>query len=400
MRGESGIAAGAVNVTTISGAVGCLHSRQPQLLRTHDWDARDLALVVRDERAREFRPANWVFLDVETTGLGPSTGVLPFLVGVGWLEGDGMQVEQYLLRDIGEEPALLHAIASRMAPFAGIVTFNGKAFDVPLLRVRHALARQDAAHLDRPHCDLLQVARRIWSHRAPDRRLKTLERCIAGVHRRGDVPGALVPRLYQEFMRTGDPARLDPVVHHNRLDLHALVGLAVAAAGFLGAARAGTAAWPPDRAADALRAARVLEDAGDADGAIQLLKQCLAADPATPTRLEALVRLAQLSRRQGSLTQAAECAAAAVLLDPDAAELYEDLARLHERNRGDRVTALAWVDRGLARPIDAGGRSRLERRRRRLTRSRDRTIEVAGSRIPPGITAAADFFLEKRPVNC
>lgn len=376
-------------VTTVAGSIGCLHSTLQVAPPELDWDAADLALLMRDPRARDFSPADWVFLDVETTGLGPSTGVLPFLIGVGWLEGGAIRVEQYLLRDIGEEPALLQAIMTRIAPFAGIATFNGKAFDVPLLRVRHALARQDAAHLDRPHCDMLHVARRIWTHRAPDRRLKTLERCVVGRERRGDIPGALVPRLYQEFMQSGDPARLDAVVHHNRLDLQALVALVAAAAGFLASARSGSAAWPPDRAGDALRAGRVLQDAGEWFGAAQLFEQCLSAHPEPALRLEALVRLAWVEHRHGSKVRALECTGAALDLDPDAAELYEDMARLRE-GLGDPSAALAWVDRGLARPVDAGGRRRLERRRRRLSRRG----------IAPAADRATDFFLESRPANC
>ena len=376
-------------ITTAVGSIGCLQSTARVARQVADWHAADLALLLRDARARDFRPGDWVFLDVETTGLGPSTGVLPFLVGVGWLEGDAMRLEQYLLRDIGEEPALLHAIATRIAPFAGIATFNGKAFDVPLLRVRHALARQDAAHLERPHCDMLHVARRIWAHRAPDRRLKTLERCVVGRERRGDIPGALVPRLYQEFLQSGDPARLEAVVHHNRLDLHALAALVAAAAGFLAGARAGSAAWPPDHAGDALHAGRVLEDAREWNGAAQLFEQCLGTQPEPALRLEALVRLARIEHRHGSKVRALECTRAALDLDPDAAELYEEMARLRE-GLGDPSSALAWVDRGLARPVDAGGRNRLERRRRRLSRRG----------MTPAADRAADFFLEARPVNC
>jgi hypothetical protein len=87
--------------------------------------------------------------------------------------------------------------------------------------------------------------------------------------------------------------------------------------------------------------------------------------------------------------RALECTGAALDLDPDAAELYEDMARLRE-GLGDPSAALAWVDRGLARPVDAGGRHRLERRRRRLTRRG----------LAPTVDRTADFFLAARPANC
>jgi hypothetical protein len=342
---------------------------------------------VRDPRAAEFHPGDWIFLDLETTGLGPSTGVLPFLIGIAWIEGETLRAEQFLLHDLGAEPDVLRAVAARVGGFAGIATFNGKSFDLPLLRVRHALARQDAVHFDRPHCDILHVARRIWSHRVPDRRLRTLERCIAGRERRGDIAGALVPQLFQEALRSGDATRLDCVLIHNRQDLFGLCDLVAAAAGFLSQARAGAARWPPDRAGDLLHAARIMAEARDWETAARLFEQCLALLPPAAMRLEALVRLAGIEARHGSKARARECTRAALELDPDTVELYEDMARWCE-GLGDATDALAWVDRGLARPLDGGGRIRLERRRRRLARR---------VRMQPG---NADFFLAGRPVNC
>jgi uncharacterized protein YprB with RNaseH-like and TPR domain len=77
-----------------------------------------------------------------------------------------LRLEQYLLRDPSEEPALLHAVSERLAGFAGLVTFNGKAFDAPLLATRAAVARRPVPHAGLAHCDLLHAARRAWAGEA------------------------------------------------------------------------------------------------------------------------------------------------------------------------------------------------------------------------------------------
>src|SRR5688572_24506112 len=50
-----------------------------------------------------------VFLDTETTGIQGGTGMVPFLVGVGYFEGDDFRLVQYFMRDFDEEPSMLLA---------------------------------------------------------------------------------------------------------------------------------------------------------------------------------------------------------------------------------------------------------------------------------------------------
>jgi hypothetical protein len=46
-----------------------------------------------------------------------------------------------------------------------------------------------------------------------------LEDVLIGNRRVGDVPGFEIPQRYFDFVRSGDPAPLEPVLEHNRLDL-------------------------------------------------------------------------------------------------------------------------------------------------------------------------------------
>src|SRR5438067_5043793 len=165
-----------------------------------------------------------LFLDTETTGLAGGTGTYAFLVGAGWIEGDAFVVTQHFMRDLDEEPALLAALAPLLERAGGVVTFNGSGFDLPLLETRFVLARRRWPAL-LPHLDLLRPARRVFTVRCADCRLTTLEREVLGLEREDDVPGALIPALYFDFLRSRRAAPLARVFDHNRHDVLSLVAL-------------------------------------------------------------------------------------------------------------------------------------------------------------------------------
>jgi len=101
---------------------------------------RDEALSKR-MRAALADPSKWLFLDTETTGLAGGTGTYAFLIGLAWWDAGALQVEQFFMRDFGEEHAILHEVAERIAERPVLVTFNGKAFDWPLLENRFTMTR-------------------------------------------------------------------------------------------------------------------------------------------------------------------------------------------------------------------------------------------------------------------
>lgn len=125
---------------------------------------------------------------------------------------------------------MLEFVAQDLESTSGLVTYNGRAFDLPLLEGRFVLAlRKRLPLLQRPHLDLLFPARRLWRAQLPDCRLATVERHILGLERdEQDVPGALIPRLYQHYLRTGDADEMGRVIYHNQVDILSLVGLTAA----------------------------------------------------------------------------------------------------------------------------------------------------------------------------
>ncbi len=167
------------------------------------------------------------FLDTETTGLSGGTGKMAFVVGLGFFAEDGFRVRQYFLRDPGDEPAMIEAVAELLPEFEALVSFNGRAFDVPILENRFILARIPPPTVGVPHLDLLHPARRLYHYRLASCALGALERGVLGVLRaQDDVPGGVIPYLYRDYLRTGDAREMKRVLYHNTVDILSLVTLA------------------------------------------------------------------------------------------------------------------------------------------------------------------------------
>lgn len=182
--------------------------------------ARDAALASVDLR-------RVCFLDTETTGLSGGTGTMAFVVGLGFFAEGGFRLCQYFLRDPGDELAMVEALAERLPEFEALVSFNGRAFDVPILENRFILARAPPPTAGMPHLDLLHPARRLWHYHLPSCALGTLEREVLSVTReQDDVPGGVIPYLYRDYLRTGDAREMKRVLYHNAVDILSLVTLA------------------------------------------------------------------------------------------------------------------------------------------------------------------------------
>jgi uncharacterized protein YprB with RNaseH-like and TPR domain len=189
------------------------------------------------------------FIDTETTGLGNGAGIYPFMVGVGTFEpapggkGSEFVVRQLFMRHPGEELGLLTALAGLLEGRQGLVTFNGRTFDVPLLRGRYRFNRHwlpvDAPPLlqeaNAPHLDLLHPARRLWSQQLPSCRLSALEQAIlAHARREEDVPGYLIPALYAQYIHNRDARPMQGIFYHNQEDILSMVYLAERVCDYVG----------------------------------------------------------------------------------------------------------------------------------------------------------------------
>ena len=308
--------------------------------------AHDGALVSVDLRRA-------CFLDTETTGLSGGTGTMAFVVGLGFFAEDGFCVRQYFLRDPGDEPAMIEALAEFLPQFEALVSFNGRAFDVPILENRFILARFPPPTAGTPHLDLLHPARRLWQYGLSSRALGTLEQEVLGVLRaQDDVPGGVIPYLYRDYLRTGDAREMKRVLYHNAVDILSLVTLAVricrafadpwAEAGVSGAEFYSLGRWyaAEGRPTEAERAYRA----------------ALGVELAPELRTRALRTLAYHLKRADRRAEA--CAywqQLALETTPDTADhvlAHVELAKYFEWHVGDLSLAAGWTRAALARVAD------------------------------------------------
>lgn len=336
-------------------------------------DTRLLARLALDPALELLALKDALYLDTETSGLGGGTGNRAFLVGMCWFDSErgAFVLEQLLLRDLDDEAALLDRVRERVEAASFIVSYNGKSFDVPLLRTRMLLARL-GPFPERPHLDLLHLARRVHARRGWRMSLGVVEKRVLGFERGPDIAGEEVAMRYAHYLWSGDEGCLAEVVTHNRYDVWSLVALL----GYYGRAPESDAAFQSGIAVPELSAmARVLRRAGDLGWATRIADRAVAlgpldepallAEPSDDAR-DALWTRARIAKSSGDRAQAMADFTRLVARAEDADARLE-LAKLYEHFCGELPLALELVALGTGEsPADT------ERRRQRLIRKIER----------------------------
>jgi tetratricopeptide (TPR) repeat protein len=283
------------------------------------------------------------------------------------------------MRHPGEEGALLLALAEVLDRHAMSVTFNGRTFDLPLLRTRFSQNQRIYADLrgcarllapERPHLDLLHPARRLWRRRLQSCRLIHLEESILGVRRsEEDVPGHLIPQLYGAYVQDGDASAMRRIFYHNLEDILSMVALTTQ----LSQAFNGGEQAPLERE-DWLALGICFEEQkrwADAETAYQRALD-LVRDP--QSQADAFALLGHLLKRQGRWRQAAELWERWLSTVPGLdLRPYLELAKYCEWQLKDYKQATMWTQWALhslnRAPVwqrPPGARADLERRLTRL----------------------------------
>lgn len=235
--------------------------------------AEVVGFLSRDAAFQGLDLSTALFLDLETTGLAGGTGTIPFLVGLAYYRDDRFKVTQFFLNEMAEEDRLVREFDRfvREMGFKSIVTYNGKAYDVPLVETRFALHRMPCPLRGMPHLDFLFSARSLWKHRYDSCRLFDLAQQIVQAERSEDIPGAEIPTRYFQYIRSGDFGLIDPILYHNQEDLLSLLGVVVAGAILVERHREAGAG----DAMDLYGVANLFERSGDTATAAALLQQAL-----------------------------------------------------------------------------------------------------------------------------
>jgi uncharacterized protein YprB with RNaseH-like and TPR domain len=307
-----------------------------------------------------------LFFDTETTGLAGGSGTYAFLVGIGYFEGEQFVTEQLLMRDHGDEPALLDFLSRRLQGRSGLVSFNGKTFDAQLLSTRYAMHRMASPLEGVGHLDLLHICRRLFAYaRLPDCRLETLEHRVLGAPRTQDTPGWLIPELFFGFLRDRNPAPLKGVLEHNRRDLLAMVGLCGVLQKMLTARCSQSAPGDPHVR---LGLARLWSMLGEAELSDQLYQSALAGLLGqVGVGQRALTYWARDLKKREQTEQAALLWRRLLAHSPGHLEATVELAKWFEHRRRNYRAALLLVEGGLRdRTLTVPRRRELEHRARRL----------------------------------
>ena len=327
-RGEAFIAAQTFDEDYLHGNVS--HLVKSPLSLISEW--------ANDVRIAELPINKFAFLDTETSGMAGGTGTYAFLVGAARFVDGKFDLQQFFLRDPSEEPAMLEALIHFLAPCEGLVTFNGKSFDAPLLATRYKLHRIPVPFKDYAHLDLLPLARRLWRDRLPSRALKYLEEHVLGFTRTSDeVPGYEIPWLYFDYLRTGDARPLGGVFYHNAMDVVAMSALL----GHISELIADPYNGRVEHGLDFIALGKLYEDLNHWDEAARLFERGLESGLDESDFGVAVRRLSILQKKRGDVDQA-------LRLWEQAAEkghiyAHIELAKYYEHKKRDVQASLEWA---------------------------------------------------------
>lgn len=329
----------------------------------------------------EHRLETFGFFDSETTGLSGGAGTTVFLVAVARLlepaAGDtvpqgrngeerpsagAVETTLLFLSDFSGEPAFLESVSRALARCETLVSYNGRAFDMNILRNRFLLNRMQAPEL--PHIDLLYPVRRLFSALLDSCSLSTVERTLLNVRRVRDVDGAEIPDRWLAFLDDGDVSRLEDVFAHVHRDVLSLVELLQ----YIEAVAADPDAGAVDRFA---RARLLIESPYRRAGNLKLRCEALRglAEVARavdhPSGMRAARYYCALQRRNGNRHAAREVWQS-LYRQRRSVWAAEELAKDLEHRVGDLEGALGVVLTAAGWSHAAPAADALERRRRRL----------------------------------
>jgi uncharacterized protein len=304
--------------------------------------------LLADTEVSAIRRERLVFIDIETTGLSTGAGTIAFAFGAGFFSGSSFIVRQIFLEDYPGEPEFIEQIQNMIPPDAVLVSYNGAAFDLGVLRTRCILS--GTRFLEKPHIDLLRTSRRLWARPCGGASLSLIEGAVLGSPRDGDIPGAEAPERFFQFLRNADFSRIEPILDHHRLDIAALPRLLVAALGVFGS--------PLEAAGvDRARLGLILAALGGEEWEV-LLKRSYAEGEEQAGKL-----LAQLYKKRGRWNDAVEL----WLGMPPSPRILRDLAITYERRFGNLCAAKRSCLRALGLDLGQEEREAFVKRLERLT---------------------------------
>lgn len=283
-----------------------------------------------------------LFFDVETTGLA-GAGAWAHTISAGFFSGETFITRQLFARDPGEESAALLAFDDLTASYDGLVTFNGRSFDVPLVQNRYFMNRMRDPLTELPNFDLMLPARRLWRRRLGSYSLHALEHAILGLERSEmDIEGYLIPLIYAEFVRSGDATDIQRMLYRNRIDLMSMAALTTQIV------RAFADAQQLKEPLDLLSLAKWQVQLGLWDSAESNLRNAATLDCDVDQWHAILLELGAILKRRDRRAEAVPLWQQVAHTATTLTDAHVELAKYYEWHDGDLEQALLWTQAAQA----------------------------------------------------
>jgi hypothetical protein len=176
-------------------------------------------------------------------------------------------------------------------------------------------------------------------------KLQDLESAILGIDREGDIAGSEIPAIYFDYLRAGDARGLQPVFHHNALDIMTLAAITVELARAIGDGGAATL-----DSVDLFSLSRMLEVAGSREQSVETCQRAISVGLPEEIEARALHQLAAQYKRQRRHDLAVEkWRELAQRESPLAIIALEELAIHFEHHQRNPITAMEFTTAALKR---------------------------------------------------
>lgn len=161
---------------------------------------------------------NFCFIDIETTGLSRKFHKIA-LIGYLYEENNQLIIKQLLAEGIGDELLLLATFFEDLKGLSAIISYNGKAFDIPFIMARAEELSLSCGLDNFFHVDLLAYVKKYHRFFPLDNfKLKTVEGFL-GLARQDAISGGESVQLYREYLKTKSAELEEKILLHNFEDI-------------------------------------------------------------------------------------------------------------------------------------------------------------------------------------
>jgi len=232
---------------------------------------------------------------------------------------------------------MLRTLDGIMMRFRILCTFNGRTFDAPLLNSRFLMNRISEPHFPPFHADVLYPARRLWKLRLKKCTLANLEEQLLHVEREEDLPGALVPQTYFQYLKDSHFDPLLKILEHNKQDIVSLAQLFFYMC---------MQVDEPEKICDAedlFSLARAMEKKGENNKAMR----CYRLSAQNGMVSESYQAMARMEKRQGNPDTAVKLYQRMLSAGKEPVTACEALAKLYEHQLKDIAGAISYTRQAL-----------------------------------------------------